>query len=102
MDTARDVLGEMPIDGFDQAKKVYQQIYKEIEVFISSNGDENNNINNKMTVYCLAKDIAETRFGLEFLYDRTIETLQTEPPTRLIEQVYDLEILVNKLGKLKV
>ena len=88
----------MPLDSFSEVKKSYDQIYQDLYKFIKPMDDENNN--NPKVVFSLYKDIAETRFGLKFLHDRAIESKMYN--ISLIDRIYDLENLVNKLGKLKV
>lgn len=101
METARDVLGDMPLENFSEIKKTYAEVYYDLYQFIKPVDDENNN--DPKMVFCLAKDMNETKFALRFLFDRYRFSEQEDLDTSisLIDKVYDLENLVVKLAKLK-
>jgi hypothetical protein len=95
-------LGNIPLDHFDQVKKSYVEIYMDIQNFLNLTDNNNNTDNNyHSTVFCMNKDLDETRFGLKFLFDRTLEKeLEIEP--LMVANVYDLENLMNEIGKIRV
>ena len=95
-------MGNIPLDHFDQVKKSYVEIYMDIQNFLNLTDNNNNTDNNyHSTVFCMEKDLGETRFGLKFLFDRTLEKeLEIEP--LMVANVYDLENLMNEIGKIRV
>lgn len=92
----------MPLENFSEIKKTYAEVYYDLYQFIKPVDDENNN--DPKMVFCLAKDMNETKFALRFLFDRYRFSEQEDLDTSisLIDKVYDLENLVVKLAKLKV
>ena len=76
----------IPLSDFDLVTKSYAQIYEEIENFLLLKTG-NNYFNN---LFCLSKDLEETRFGLEFLADHANHRVNIEPSSRVL----DLESLL--------
>jgi hypothetical protein len=90
MDSSRDV-HHIPMDNFDEHYKPYSVIYSDILKFIEKK-KENNNFT---PLFCLNKDIVETKFGLKFLSDCSSKKCER------VDKIYDLESLVIFFGSLR-
>ena len=103
----------MPLEGMDNTNKSWGSIYEEIKKFISPESDTNNNKSDTYTrnsyehfkaVFSMPNDLAETNFGMDFLYDRycTENKNKSKCLNRAADKVLNLETLVNNLAKIKV
>lgn len=101
MDSQRDV-HKIPLDSAENSKlvkgKTYGQIYKDIYEFVtrSSSSGGGSSGGRLPLLFCMSADVAETRFGLEFLWDKALEELKLDMPP-LHDQISDLEWLVMAL-----
>lgn len=82
---------QIPLYGFNQVKKTYSEIYKDIERFLKKKKENNFEV----LLFCMEKYIDATNFGLKFLYNNTPISNDGFPFTK----IYDLENLVVNLGK---
>jgi len=80
--------------------KSYSEIYLDIQNFLNLSDEVNNGILHR-SVFCMEKDLAESRFGLDFLLDRAVE-MKNEVEPLMVENVYEIELLMNEIGKTKV
>ncbi len=98
----------MPLEGMDNMNKGWDEIFEEIKAFISPDNDTNNNSKSSYdhlkAVFCMPNDITETKFAMDFLYDRFIKNPANKSKclARATDKVLNLETLVNKLAKVKV
>lgn len=81
---------QIPLN-FDQAKKNYAEITSNIKNFLKPK-QENNSF---VPVFCMAKDLEATKFGLQYLFNNSPSQYNAYP----FKKVYDLESLVVNLGK---
>lgn len=88
MDSSRD--NHIPLSNFNKIHLTIPQIYTQLEEFLRPS-ELNNNF---VPVFCMNKDIDETKFGLEFLEYQT-----NSPNSRcLYDKVFDLETLTIQLA----
>lgn len=84
---------QIPLYNFEKAKKTYAEIYANIRKFLLPKKENNFFV----PVFCMSKEIEETRFGLKYLFNNTPGAdARGEFP---FKRIFDLESLVVNLGK---
>ncbi len=81
---------QIPLN-FDQAKKSYNEILINIRNFLKPKKENHSFV----PVFCMAKDLEVTKFGLQYLFDNSHEN-DIEYP---FKRIYDLESLIVNLGR---
>jgi hypothetical protein len=93
MDSSRDI-NKIPLDNFAHCQKTYREIYSQIESFLAPSRHNGS----YTSVFCLSKDVEETRFGLKFLRDSSLVETKFDPS----ERVNDIESLFVHLMDSKI
>lgn len=83
---------QIPLHSFDQIKKTYAEIYADIRSFLMAKQENNNCV----PIFCMEKDLDSTRFGLNYLHNKSCD-----PNDFPYKDVYSLESLVVNLAKFR-